>query len=118
MSEQKDPLTISLKQQKAAAELGFDWPDAEGAWAKLREELEELRAASTIPQYEHELGDVFFTLINLSRFLDVDPKRSLLKASARFESRFAYVKQRLAESHEEVPLEQMELWWQEAKSGE
>jgi MazG family protein len=105
-----------------AANLGFDWPDVGGALAKLQEEAAELAKASESrdPQHvEHELGDLLFTVVNLARFLKVEPEQALRKSSARFRSRFAYVERQVAESGKpfaETSLDQMEGFWQEAKT--
>ena len=109
------------KVSKKAAGLGFDWPDVGGVLAKIQEEAAELAAAEKTqsPQeVEHELGDLLFTIVNLARYLKVDPEQALRKSTARFRGRFAHVEQRVAASgkeFKETALEQMEDWWQEAK---
>jgi tetrapyrrole methylase family protein / MazG family protein len=109
------------KVSKKAAGLGFDWPDVSGVLAKIQEEAAELAAAEKTqsPQeLEHELGDLLFTIVNLARYLKVDPEQALRKSTARFRGRLAHVEQRVAESgkeFKETALEQMEDWWQEAK---
>jgi MazG family protein len=109
------------KVSKKAAGLGFDWPDVSGVLAKIQEEAAELAAAEkthSAQEVEHELGDLLFTIVNLARYLKVDPEQALRKSTARFRGRFAHVEQRVAESgkeFKETPLEQMEDWWQEAK---
>ena len=103
--------------QKAAAR-GFDWPGVEGVLDKLREEAEELAGAQKAakqPEIEHEVGDLFFTLVNLARKLDVDPEQALRKATGRFRRRFAHVEQGTAALSGPATLEQMEALWQEAK---
>jgi tetrapyrrole methylase family protein/MazG family protein len=109
------------KVSKKAAGLGFDWPDVDGVLAKVREEAEELanaRKTQDAKHVEHELGDLLFTIVNLARYLKVDPEQALRKSTARFRGRFAHVEQRVAESgkgFDETPLQQMEDWWQEGK---
>jgi tetrapyrrole methylase family protein/MazG family protein len=109
------------KVSHKAAGLGFDWPDVGGVLAKVREEAEELAHAQKTgdqQHVEHELGDLLFTVVNLARYLKVDPEQALRKTNARFRQRFAHVEQRVAASgtrFAETPLEQMENWWQEAK---
>jgi nucleoside triphosphate diphosphatase len=76
-----------------AAKVGFDWPDAEGLFAKLDEEIGELRqelsaAAITAEAVEDELGDLLFTAVNLARHLKVDPESALRLANAKFRRRF------------------------------
>ena len=80
-----------------AATLGFEWPDIEGVLDKLQEEAAELaqaRKSEDRGHIEHELGDLLFTVVNLARFLKVDPEQALRKTSARFRRRFAMWKRR------------------------
>ena len=103
--------------QKAAAR-GFDWPGVEGVLDKLREEAEELAGAQEAAKHqeiEHEVGDLFFTLVNLARKLDVAPEQALRKATGRFRQRFSHVEQGIATLGEPATLEKMEALWQEAK---
>ena len=110
------------KISKKAAGVGFDWPDIGGVLAKVREEAEELAVAQEhgdARHVEHELGDLLFTLVNLARRMKVDPEQALRKSSARFRGRFAHVEDRVAQSGKcfaEIPLAQLEEWWQEAKT--
>ncbi len=109
------------KVSHKAAGLGFDWPDVDGVLAKVREEAEELASArktQDAKQVEHELGDLLFTIVNLARYLKVDPEQALRKSTGRFRGRFAHVEKRVAESGKEfkdTTLDQMEDWWQEGK---
>ena len=70
-------LTRARKIQKRAARVGFDWPDAAGARAKLDEELRELDTASDVDARAEELGDLLFSAVNLARHLDIDPEGAL-----------------------------------------
>lgn len=102
--------------QKAAG-VGFEWTDIGGVLEKLQEEARELAAAregARQSEVEHELGDLLFTVVNLARFLKVDPEQALRKTNARFRNRFAHV-ERNAELLSETPLERMEQLWAEAK---
>jgi len=107
-----------------AAATGFDWPNGEAVLDKLDEELQELaeaRESASAEEIEGELGDILFVLVNLARFLKVDPEQALRKSNGKFRKRFAYVEQRLREqnkSFEESNLDEMETLWQEAKAGE
>jgi MazG family protein len=114
-------LVEAEKISHKAAGLGFEWPDIGGVVEKLQEEAGELaRARESADQehIEHELGDLLFTVVNLARFLKVDPEQALRKTSARFRKRFAHVEREIAAAgaeFSETPLEQMEALWQEAK---
>jgi len=104
-----------------AAEVGFEWPEIGGVLEKLQEEAAELAAARTTGDFshiEHEIGDLLFNVVNLARYLKVDPEQALRKTNARFRQRFRHVEQRVKESGstlEESTLEQMDELWQEAK---
>ncbi len=109
--------------KKAAAE-GFDWPDVEGALEKLKEEAGELveaRQQANQSHTEHEVGDLLFALVNVARYLNVDPEQALRKASGRFRKRFRHVEEGVkAEGGvmKDTPLERLEDFWQEAKRAE
>jgi MazG family protein len=104
-----------------AAGAGFEWPNVDGVVEKLQEEVKELAAARQSGDHQgiqHEIGDLLFTLVNLARFLKVDPEQALRETNARFRRRFAHVEQQIAASgntFSETPLEQMEQFWQDAK---
>jgi len=83
-------LAQAYKLQHKAKQVGFDWPNAEGAWSKLFEELRELKDAVSRNQpveIAGEVGDVLFSLVNISRFLKVEPETALREASLRFRQR-------------------------------
>ena len=94
-------LTRANKLGKRAAQVGFDWPDVAGALDKLDEELGELRKGlgeqAGQAEITDELGDVLFCVVNVCRYLGVDPEAALRGANAKFERRFGYVEQRLRE---------------------
>jgi MazG family protein len=104
-----------------ASRVGFDWPDAAGARAKIVEELGELdRAleAGDAESVEHELGDLLFAAANLGRKLGIPPEEALRGAVARFVSRFSHVERELARRgvpHGEATLAEMDALWEEAK---
>ena len=108
---------ISVK----VAGAGFDWPDAQGVLDKIQEEAAELVAAQESArqeELEHELGDLLFSVVNLARFLRLDPEQALRKANGRFRRRFGYVEERVRESGRELKetsLGEMEEHWQAAK---
>jgi MazG family protein len=112
------------KMGKKAAGEGFDWPNINGALDKLKEEADELaeaRIAGNQAEIEHELGDLLFTVVNIARYLKVDPEQALRKANRRFRSRFSGVEQAAKETGlpmKEIPLETLEEYWQAAKQRE
>jgi tetrapyrrole methylase family protein/MazG family protein len=104
-----------------ASRIGFDWPDAAGARAKVAEELGELDAAVAAgdrAEIEHELGDALFALANLARKLGVAPEEALRATVARFTTRFTHVEEALERRgvpHGGATLAEMDLLWDEAK---
>lgn len=116
------PALVEAQQVASrAAGAGFDWEDVEQVIAKLHEELEELQQArrnESQDQLEDELGDMLFVLVNIARFVKVDPEQALRRTNAKFRRRFAYVEAKLAERGTplaESNIEEMESLWQEAK---
>jgi XTP/dITP diphosphohydrolase/ATP diphosphatase len=104
-----------------AAKVGFDWPDANGLFAKLDEEIGELRrevdGAAAAPEVEEELGDLLFTAVNLARHLKVDPEQALRGANAKFRRRFRAMESE-AGGHEVLAglePEELERLWTRAK---
>ena len=114
-------LVEAEKIAKKAAGEGFDWPSIDGALEKLKEEADELaeaRSSGNQDHIEHELGDVLFTIVNIARFLKVDPEQALRKANRRFRSRFSEVETAVAETNtamKDMPLDTLEEFWQKAK---
>lgn len=107
--------------QKRAARVGFDWPDSQGPWDKIAEEMKEIQDAVDSRQAEHELGDLLFAVCNYARFLKVDAESALRAANQRFARRFRRMEaiaaargRRLAE----MSLEEMEELWTQAKNEE
>ena len=115
-------LVAAYRMQEKAGAVGFDWPDARGALAKIREEAAEIEAemgGDTDPQLAREVGDVLFAMVNLARHLGVDPERELRAATHRFRDRFHHIERRLAErgaTPAEASLEEMDALWEEAKA--
>ncbi len=103
------------KLQKRAARTGFDWPDASGATAKITEELAELQAADTTETREEELGDLLFSVVNLARFMKIDPEVALRKANSKFQSRFVAMETEAGEGFAALPLDAKENLWQKVK---
>jgi MazG family protein len=137
-------LLEAFKLSSRAAHVGFDWPNAEGLFDKLKEETEELRAElEQFPapgprppgrgvagsgqqafsddlraRMEDEVGDMFFVLVNIARYLSLDPESALRKSNRKFKQRFQWVEERLRESGrspQEASMEELESLWQQAK---
>lgn len=115
------PLIQAQSLQKIAAKVGFDWPDVEGAQAKLNEEIAELDeaiASKDKAKIEDELGDCLFALVNVARKSGIQSESALLSTIAKFRSRFSFIEQELSQrgqSLEEVDLVTMDQLWDEAK---
>ncbi len=144
----KMPAVIEAQKLSArAAQVGFDWPDMESLFDKLGEETAELQeqlreypapgprpegrgmAGSGRPnisedlreRIEGEVGDLFFVLVNIARYLSLDPESALRKTNRKFRRRFQWVEERLREKGiavEQAAMEQLEFAWQEAKREE
>jgi MazG family protein len=115
-------LVAAYRLQEKAAAVGFDWPSIDGPFGKVREETAEVERAlaggDTTPALAHEIGDLLFAVVNVSRHLRVDPERELRAAARRFRERFLHVERRLAESGRtpaQSTLEEMDTFWEEAK---
>jgi MazG family protein len=115
------PLHQAYTYQKDAAEVGFDWPDVGGVWAKLREELgevEEAAAQGDPAAVRHEIGDLLFAVVNLARWLRIQPDMALREANRRFRDRFHLVEADFAargEQMEGAGIDALEASWQAAK---
>jgi MazG family protein len=104
-----------------AARAGFDWGHIDQVVDKLHEELEEVRSAATQAEREHEIGDLLGVIVNLARFMEVDPEQALRKANSRFRRRFSHVEKSLSargKKFGDSNIDEMEELWQEAKRGE
>lgn len=116
----------AMQMATKAARVGFDWPEVEGACAKIEEELGELRhelgRKSVDPRaVEHEVGDLLFAAVNVARLAGVDPESALKASNRRFRRRFGYVETRLAEQGRrpaDSNLAEMDALWNEAKREE
>ncbi len=114
-------LTRAHKLSERAAAVGFDWPDAAGARAKVAEECAEIDHAMTAGDaaaLEHEIGDLFFAAVSLARKLGIDPEAALRAANTRFTARFEHIEDRLRErgkSPRDSDLAEMDALWEEAK---
>ena len=111
-------LLMAYRLQERAAAVGFDWPDATGPAAKVREELAEVEAEREADRLDSEIGDLLFAVVNLARKLDVRPAAALTRANQRFRSRFARLERLAAERSIELHsagLEALDRLWEEVK---
>ncbi len=116
-------LTRAAKLQRRAARVGFDWPELAPIFAKIEEEIAELRQAmdEDADRIEDELGDLLFSVVNLARRLETDPEQALRRACRKFERRFRRVEERLGAAGKApgaATLDEMEAHWQWAKTQE
>ena len=117
-------LTRSDKLTRKAARVGFSWRDSAGVLAKIEEELAEVREAlarGDKADVVDEIGDLLFTVANLARHLDIDSEAALAATNRKFERRFRFVEQALAEegrSPEDADLPEMDRLWDKAKEAE
>jgi MazG family protein len=145
VSSKMPALLEAHKLSSRAAHVGFDWPEIEGLFAKLEEETAELRqelkavpvkgpsrtgiAGSGKPQVaaelrerlEDEVGDLFFVLVNIARYLSLDPESALRKTNRKFKRRFQWMEERLRDSGrapQQASMEELETLWQQAKQQE
>jgi MazG family protein len=147
VSSSMPALLEAQKLSSRAAQVGFDWPDIESLFEKLSEETSELRehlrefpapgpmptgrgvagsGRQNVPEdlrsrMEEEVGDLFFVLVNLARYLSVDPESSLRKTNRKFRRRFQWMEQKLREKGAEpetASTDELESLWQKAKRHE
>jgi tetrapyrrole methylase family protein/MazG family protein len=117
-------LTRARRIQEKASHVGFDWKEIDPVWDKVHEEIGELKeavAGGNQESIKDELGDVFFSLVNLGRFLDVSGEDALRMTIAKFENRFAKVEVELksrGSSMENSTLDEMDEIWNDIKKGE
>ena len=145
VSSKMPALMEAYKLSSRAARVGFDWPAIEGLFGKLSEETAELREElKALPvsgrpgtgvagsgklqvspelhaRLEDEVGDLFFVLVNLARFLSLDPESALRKTNRKFKRRFQWMEQRLAggrRAPQQASMDELEALWQESKKQE
>lgn len=117
-------LQKSVKLQKLAGKVGFDWPDTSDVLVKLKEEIVELEEAigkSNKQEIESEFGDVLFTAVNMARHLNVDPELALRGANGRFKNRVVWIENELGKNEEFVSdknIDDLNQLWNEAKRHE
>jgi XTP/dITP diphosphohydrolase len=115
-------LIRAQRMQEKAANVGFDWPEWKLAWEKLDEELQEFRDAlerNNPDELSDEFGDVLFSMVNVSRYFELNAEDSLRKTNSKFEYRFRYIEEKLKEQGKvlkDASLEEMDALWNEAKN--
>ena len=114
-------LTRAKKLQKRAARVGFDWPSSREVMAKIQEEMLELeieRKADNRENISEEIGDILFTLVNLTRHFNLDPEDIMRKSNLKFENRFRAMENHAKENNvalDKMSLEELEEIWQKIK---
>lgn len=114
-------LLRAYKIGKKVSKVGFDWPDLKGVLSKVKEEIQELEQGIQNQNQDEileEMGDLLFSIANLSRFLNVNPEEALRQTNAKFIRRFEFIEKKLREqkkSFDESSLEEMDHLWNEAK---
>jgi MazG family protein len=115
-------LVRAQKIGNKAGKVGFDWPGWEGSFAKIEEEVVELKVAASEADAKathHELGDLMFAIVNVARKLNIDAEQALIDATDRFRQRFEFIEDRLAErgsSPQQSNLDEMDALWNDATS--
>lgn len=111
-------LAQSAAYQQRAARVGFDWPDVEGVFAKIAEELAEIRAAPDSESRAREIGDLLFAIAHLANWYEVNPEDALRETNARFRARFGYIEEaarRQGKKVGDLSVEEMNRLWEAAK---
>jgi tetrapyrrole methylase family protein / MazG family protein len=117
-------LLRAQRLQDKAARVGFDWPLIDQVWNKLSEELQELRTSmdqANRAAIEEELGDVLFVLVNLARWLEINPDEALHNTSKKFIQRFQFIERELSrqgKTPKQSTLAEMDALWEQAKHQE
>jgi len=114
-------LQRAYRLQEKASKVGFDWDKKEQVWAKVIEEIEEMHKSEkeeTREELENEVGDVFFAMVNYSRFLNINPEYALRNSIKKFIKRFNYIEDKVNESGRKIHesnFEEMDKYWNESK---
>lgn len=112
----------AYRMQEKTKQVGFEWENAGQVWAKVQEEIGELRdnIENGAPQkeVEDEFGDVLFALVNYARFIGVEPEAALERTNRKFKSRFEYIEANAPRPLQDMTLGEMDALWNEAKKGE
>ena len=111
-------LSQAQEYQDRAARVGFEWPEIDGVLEKVKEEIEEIKTAETDFELASEIGDLFFSIVNLARWKKVDAESALRGTNMKFKKRFAYVEQDAKKQERnlsDLSLEEMDALWNLAK---
>jgi len=112
-------LSQAQEYQDRAARVGFDWPQIEGVLDKVKEEIDEIKHAESDFELASEIGDLFFALVNVARWKNVDAESVLRATNTKFKKRFAYVEQSAKKTQgrnlSDLSLEEMDVLWNQAK---
>jgi len=109
----------AYRMQEKTKQVGFEWENTDQVWAKVEEEIGELREniQNNAPQadIEEEFGDVLFSLVNYARFIGVDPETALERVNRKFKKRFEYIEAQAPKPLQDMTLAEMDVLWNEAK---
>ncbi|MEE9437841.1 MAG: nucleoside triphosphate pyrophosphohydrolase [Saprospiraceae bacterium] len=108
----------AFRIQDKTAQVGFEWENANQVWEKVEEEIQEFKEVANSGNQEaieDEFGDILFSLINYSRFINIDPETALEKTNRKFKSRFQYIEEKAEKPLIEMTLEEMDMLWNQAK---
>lgn len=111
-------ITKAYRLQDKAKQVGFEWDNKEDVWRKVEEEINEFKSAQSLADKEEEFGDVLFSLINYARFEQIDPEKALEITNNKFKTRFEYIETQCnlkGLDINELSLEEMDVFWDEAK---
>ena len=112
----------AYRLQEKASKVGFDWEKKGDVWLKVEEEIKEMKEAenkNNEEKLEEEMGDLFFSLVNYSRFIGVNPANALRKTNEKFVKRFQYIEQELEKKNKKIydaTLSEMDEFWEESKN--
>lgn len=114
-------LPLANKLQNKAAKVNFDWTEISDVFAKLQEEINEVKEAIVLKDkdaIEDEIGDLLFMVVNLARHNNIDPEKSLRRSNRKFEQRFRLMESLMKKKHtcfQQLDINEMEDYWQQAK---
>jgi tetrapyrrole methylase family protein/MazG family protein len=121
VSRRLPSLSLAYRLTEKASGVGFDWPDVKEILTKLDEEIKEFREALSLQKrnrIREEIGDLLFVVVNIARFLKIDPETALRRTTKKFISRFNYIEkslERKGKTFQESNLLEMDRLWEEAK---